>query len=1138
MEKRPQLTVYKASAGSGKTWRLTVEYLKLLLQRPDAYRHILAVTFTNKAAGEMKERVLDALQTLSQGHGDKAMLETIARETGLNINTLQDRANEALNLLIHDYSRFHIETIDSFFQIVLRNLARELGLGSSFNIDLDTDTVLEKAVARMYANASDSPTVLAWIKDYIEEQIYDGRNRNVEKGLREFGQNIFKERFQQKWNGLRKCLENKGFLDDYRKRLHAVKAKSEKEIRGLLKEYETILSDNGLTISDFAYGETGPAAYFVKRLAGDYSAEPFERSRLQTALADPAKWGTKKSPAAVQAVGQQLTGLVERCEQLLSELYPTINSADLTLKHLYKVGLLSDIAAEVDTVNLEENRFMLSNTGALLNAMVDGSDAPFIFEKIGVDLEHMMIDEFQDTSHIQWDNFKPLMREGLAGGHDSLLVGDEKQSIYRFRNGDWRILGHIDRELPGVGHRILPLDSNFRSERAIVDFNNAVFPAAIEALKVDFEPIIGKKRVSELSVAYSSIVQKCPKSKAAGYVDVEFLSQDAVNSSPAALDHSPQAPSDKRLPAAENANDVEGQKSGEKKISYEELTCRALVNKVALLQRQGIRPEQMAILVRTNKHIPLIAGYFARYAQSPDADPSVCYEIISDEAFLLGTSMAVRALIAALRVIFNPDDNIAAEELKRLLARLNAQPTCSQPTPSRVTYEGATHEHTTCKDMTCELAALRQLPLMEMVERVQQILGLDRVKGDEGYLFTFMDQLTHFVTDTSADLGEFLTWWDDELRKKAIPMGTALNGIRILSIHKSKGLQYHTVIVPFADWKLLNQTNHHMIWCEPAVAPFNELPLVPIDYNEKMADSIYADDYREESLQLLIENLNTLYVAFTRAEKNLVVLSKDTKPGERLSSVSQLLSIVLQRLAEAKAENGLTETPAENGMTETPAENGHADIAGTTPTEAGSISRYETGTLCTDADPEKEPTDTIHLPFVTYRHRSGFRQSNRARAFVRDGSTEDYTNHFIEHGKLMHYIFENIRHPDEARSAVRKAISEGLLAASEEENVCREVDAALGHPVARQWWTGDYTLYNECSILFRDPQGQLVEKRPDRVIRRGNDVEVVDYKFGTPRHSHVRQVQQYMKLLGQMGFGQVRGWLWYVDAGEVRQVDL
>lgn len=1044
-----KLIVYKASAGSGKTWRLAVEYIKLLLHRPDAYRHILAVTFTNKAAGEMKDRVLNDLWALSQASADEKtgqLMQALCREMGPSWTSdrIKEQAAQALTLILHDYSHFHIETIDTFFQTILRNLARELGLGSSFNIDLDNEAVLEKAVTDLFEKASEHPELLQWIGDYIDDQLKEGRNRNIHKALTGFGENIFKERFQQFEGALSAALQDKNFLNNYRHQLQSVKAEAVKDINQAMEPFFNIYDEKGWTEDSFSYGKSGVLGYFFNLKNGNYGPD-IVKARVQAAMEDPGKWS--KDDRIRSLAEERLIPILKQCEEIRLRCWPVIVSVELSLNHLYQVGLLSDIAASANQLNQEENRFLLSNTAHLLDAVVSDSDTSFIFEKIGADLNHIMIDEFQDTSLLQWSNFRHLLAECLANGYDNLVVGDEKQSIYRFRNGDWRILGHIDSQLPTAETEIRDLTRNFRSARSIVDFNNRLFPALVEGLCRHYQEKIGDTLCNDIRRAYGNVEQSCVQKDIEGLARIEFLDRD----------------------------------------EYTSKTLDRLVETVEELQKKGVRPEQITILVRRNRQIPVIASHFASYKQSVGRQPDkegLCYEIVSDDAFLLKSSVSVRMVVAALRFIASPDNLIALEEIKSHLGAF-----CPE-------------------DLAGQLSTLSQLPLTDIIDRLYQLLRLSDFPGQESYLFSFLDQISDLIGKRASGITEVLDYWNEILSEKTIPLGAHMQGIRILSIHKSKGLQYHTVIVPFCDWSLQKESNRaHTLWSHTDTEPYGQLPLVPVDFSEKMADSIYRADWSEEAQQLLIDSLNMLYVALTRAEKNLIILSsqhhpdtkkKDTVPGH----ISELLHEQLSQWSEY---------------------DGDKDFC--------SLGRLEADAVDTGV----RKGQNLPVRYQSFTLKTRFRQSNRSRDFIRDKDAP-FTTDFIEHGKLMHYIFSLIRRREDASRAVHQAVSEGLLAQESEQETLQAVEKALSHPQAAQWYQGDERLFNECSILFRDQDGQLQERRPDRVICHGREVQVIDFKFGQPQAKYRRQVQEYMHLLREMGFGPVKGWLWYVETENIEQV--
>ena len=587
----PLLTVYKASAGSGKTWRLTVEYLKFLLQRPDAYRHILAVTFTNKATSEMKERILNALWEMRLIHPSKApegMAKTLSEETGLPPALIKERAIQALRLLLHDYGHFRVETIDSFFQSVLRNLARELGIGTGLNIELNDAAVLDEAVDAVLDHSSEDPLLLNWITDFMEESYREGKSWKIDRALRKFGKTIFQEFFKEKSVLLNEKLKDKQFLDRYKKELQAYQARALDQLKKAATAYFSKLKENGLEISDISNGNTGVSSYFLKLSNGQCNKEIAAGKRVQEAMEDPEKWAAKKHPRhddIVQLAVSDLMPLLKESEKLRANLAPGIHTCKLCIRHLTNVGLLTDIHDEVRTLNHSSNRFLLSDTNALLRSLISEQDTSFVFEKTGTEFDHILFDEFQDTSRMQWETFKPLLAECLARGHKSLVVGDEKQSIYRWRNGDWRILGNITEELKhsDVGKEVLR--NNWRSDQLVVDFNNRLFQTITKLVNQHLSDQFNQA-CPDIEKAYTDVIQEPVKHQGTGFVSVEF---------PKGTDETP----------------------------YTEQVLQRLLTQTEDLQRQGIPANQIAILIRVNKHAP------ANVSASPDSNllPALCLQI-------------------------------------------------------------------------------------------------------------------------------------------------------------------------------------------------------------------------------------------------------------------------------------------------------------------------------------------------------------------------------------------------------------------------------------------------------------------------------------------------------------------------------
>ena len=484
MKHSPELLVYKASAGSGKTFTLAVEYIKLLIQNPRAYRNILAVTFTNKATTEMKERILSQLYGIWIKDKDSdPYLQKITEELEMPQEDIRTAAGTALHYMIHDYSRFRVETIDSFFQSVMRNLARELELGANLNIELNNMEVLSDAVDSMIEKLDRQSPVLYWLLEYIEERIADDKRWNVSGEIKNFGRNIFDEGYIEKGNGLREKLRDKDCIKNYRETLQAILEEVQEQMKGF--------ADN----SSEYWIQTGESRRFEKRLPR-YSSyfnklqsgkldDSVRNVTVEKCLDCPDEWVKKTSPIRNAILGlaeKELIPLLNESEKYRSRNNMLANSCQLSLRHVNNIRLLANIDEEVRELNHENNRFLLSDTNALLHNLVKEGDSSFVFEKIGTTIRNVMIDEFQDTSRMQWDNFRLLLLEGLSQGADSLIVGDVKQSIYRWRNGDWGILNGLKTNIEAFPVKVKTLTTNRRSAANIIHFNNEVFTAACEVL--------------------------------------------------------------------------------------------------------------------------------------------------------------------------------------------------------------------------------------------------------------------------------------------------------------------------------------------------------------------------------------------------------------------------------------------------------------------------------------------------------------------------------------------------------------------------------------------------------------------------------------------------------------------------------
>ena len=1054
-----ELLVYKASAGSGKTFTLAVEYIKLLVLNPRAYRQILAVTFTNKATAEMKERILSQLYGIRTGDKDsEAYLRRIREETGKTEEEIREAAGSALGYMLHDYSRFRVETIDSFFQSVMRNLARELELSPNLNIELNNTEVLSEAVDSMIEKLRPTSPILAWLLDYINERIADDKRWNVSDEIKNFGRNIFDEGYIEKGEGLRQRLCNPDTVKEYRRQLKALETDILEQMKGFYDQFEGELDGHALTADDLKNGSRGIGSYFRKLYNGNLSND-IRNTTVEKCLEDAKNWAAKTSPRQADIIalaGSSLMQILKDAEEMRPNNNRLLNSCRLSLQHLNKVQLLAGIDEEVRELNHENNRFLLSDTNALLHRLVKDGDSSFVFEKIGTNIRNVMIDEFQDTSRMQWGNFKLLLLEGLSQGADSLIVGDVKQSIYRWRNGDWGILNSLNNRIEHFPVRVKTLATNHRSETNVIRFNNRIFTAAADYLNGIYKKQTGKD-CDDLKKAYADVVQESPRNTEKGYVKVTFLAPDEEH-------------------------------------DYTEQTLISLGQEVERLLASGIRLNDIAILVRKNKSIPRIADYF---------DKELHYKIVSDEAFRLDSSLAVCMITDALRCLSDEDNLIARTQLAVAYQNEVLQKGLDWNTlllrPAGDYLPVAFSER---------MKELRLMPLYELLEELFTLFEMHRIQEQDAYLFAFFDAVTDYLQSNSSELDSFIRYWDETLCNKTIPSGE-IEGIRIFSIHKSKGLEFHTVLLPFCDWKLENETNNQLVWCTPQVAPFNALDILPVNYSVQMAESIYGEDYLQERLQLWVDNLNLLYVAFTRAGKNLIIWSKKGQKG----TISELLANTLPAVA-LKEETDWEEDS------------------------------YEQGTLC-PSEEEKARISTNKLTrkagktpvrMESMRHDIEFRQSNRSADFIQGIEEEESDDRFINRGRMLHTLFSVIETAEDIDPAIERLIFEGVIRDREKEETAREVARkAFSSPEIQDWYSGEWTLFNECAIIYKE-KGTMQTRRPDRVMMKDNQVVVVDFKFGKENPKYNKQVKGYMQLLTRMGYKNITGYLWYVDEERIEKV--
>lgn len=1064
------LTVYKASAGSGKTFRLAVEYMKLLIENPRAYEGILAVTFTNKATEEMKMRILSQLYGIWKGLPDSAAyLNEVTSSLGISQEAAAQRAGVALKMLLHNYHYFRVQTIDTFFQTVLRNLAKELQLNAGLRVGLNNQQVVELAVDELIDTISTDKEMMNIVMGYMQENMADDKAWNVIGQLKRFGATIFTELYKQNRSRMDAAFCQPHFFESYKKKLREIVSSITARYRAVGLQAMSDIESHGLHVEDFLYKSVGPISYFLKLSKGIIDGDALLTGRVVAAMDNAEKWATasSKKKANIMAVAEQyLIPLIDKTEETRQADSIMYETALATLKHINDVRLLRKIEDTAHSLNDAAQRFMLSDTQSLLHEIIAEGDVPFIFEKIGARLEHIMIDEFQDTSAIQWANFKPLLYECMSQGFTNLIVGDVKQSIYRFRNGDWRLLNDIDSEFDRSTLDFPPIKTNRRSARNVINFNNAFFKI-VSALEADGVREYSEEKAHGIEKAYADVEQDIPQEREqTGLVHIEMLPHDMLH-------------------------------------EMEQRTLQCIID----LLDMGAKQSDIAILTRKGKDIPFLATYIEQETKGR-------VKVISDEAFRLDASAAVRIIVNAMTILIHPKDKIALASLATdyLVGVQNDAESLTQAFGNDMPLEQCLPT-----EFERRRSELLTLGLRDTAEELFKIFSLDKCAKDTAYITRFFDCINEFNDEMAPVIEDFVAAWGSDIAKTTIQPADC-DGIRILTIHKSKGLEFTHVIMPYCNWKG-NPPRSSLVWASPKEQPFSELPLVPLDYSDAktLQGTIYEEDGYEEHIQTVVDNLNLLYVAMTRAGHSLFVI------GERNTKAFTRSKVICQAIEQLPAEIGGIKVYIDGQESE-------EDILIVT---YGKIDIREK---------QKASTKNVFLPDIapyrinikSYTSEAKFRQSNESMRFAQDYMDETDQNRMIRLGTVMHQVFANIRTKADIEPVLQRMEIDGMLY---DDGITHEglrdmLNEKFSNGQVSDWFSDKWKVYNECSII--SPDGTT--HRPDRVISNEKETIVIDFKFGKRLPEHKKQVMEYMRLLEQMDMKNVQGFLWYVSQSEIEKV--
>ncbi len=1033
------IKLLRASAGSGKTYNLAKTYIRLLLQSDDryAYRHILAVTFTNKATGEMKNRILKELDRLAHNPDKSPYIKEFAPAFG-GVEKVQKRAAALLKDILHDYSAFSVSTIDKFFQQALRAFARELGQFSSYQVELDKESLVRESADRILESigTGEVPSdVRNWLRESLMDQLGQKGRMSLDKAM----DGVVK---QLKSDEMRSVMElhslrpEEVFSRDYLKAVRRECAEIVKSFRGKVSDAASKVLEGmraaGLDYSDFS-GNFKLAS--LEKSVADGAVFPTEAFLRRSE--EPEKWFNKGKLNLVPAAEATMAAPFAELRQLFQgKDFIQYNTAGILASQVFTLGLALELEKEYKALADEKNVICLDDSNLTLRDIIAGSDAPFIYEKLGVRFQNFLLDEFQDTSTIQWENFRPLLAESDANGGSNLLVGDVKQSIYRWRGGDWTLLDRgVKARFPNADDTE-KLRENWRSLPEIVDFNNKLFDFAARVLDGE----MGGNLVQGIYAGSGQV--PCTPEDAPGYVKCTFCESQ-----------------DEELPQ--------------------------VLESIEAAREAGASYGQIAVLVRKNDQGSEVAAFLA--------DNGI--PVISDDSMDVKSSVTVRRLVSLMSCMDNEADAVNRYLAENLEIKLPAA------------YDS--------------LYSLAEELLRELRSVNEELFDSEVL-----YIQSFMDVLLTWSSSNGNSLSGFLKYWDGEKPKIASPDG--IDAVRIMTIHKAKGLEFPYLIYPFAGEENLFKATGR--WCVPdqeaGASKLVSKGIFNVNLSSKSADTVFAGQFKTEEQLQFVDAINTFYVAMTRAVKVLHTIAvKPAKPD----AVKCFADILYAFTRDFGSEHGRMYSFAPM------------------PDQAGKL-----------------------LP-ITFRS-----WSLRGRMRSTGTGTEVFSSEEVARlkGIVMHKILADVTVASDLPSAVDRAVATGLVEPAQAPAYLSMLQSKLAEVSDYHWFdeisplaplgrndkdvaTGDkirpeavgvwgsvspsidnsdsrQTVLNEVGII--DSDGGL--HRPDRVvIGPDGDVTVVDYKFGSDHPGYAAQVRRYCALYRSLGYASVKGYLWFVASSIVTPVE-
>lgn len=1048
---RPSFSIYDASAGSGKTYALVKEYLKIILvaKKNDAYRNILAITFTNKAVHEMKSRIVGSLSEFAKDTPNpKAadLMLDLSRDIQLSVSEIQTKSKQIIKHIIHNYAAFDISTIDKFTHKVIRAFAHDLNLPMTFEVTLDTENLLTEAVDAIIAQAGEDDILTNLLVDFTMQKTDDDKSWDISREILETGRLLLNENNREEVTHFqdKSIIE---FVEIKSKVAEACKV-LEKENAAFAESALLLIEKNGIDLKSFSRGT------FPNHLQSIADGKFNPKNKMFREFDDISINKTAKDGAIIENIIPELL-------QILDKVYKHFEKRDFYnafLKNITPLSLLNTVSNELAKIQKEQNVLSIAEFNAIIYREIQNQPAPFIYERLGERYRHFFIDEFQDTSEMQWQNLIPLIDNATSSEFEGekgtlMIVGDPKQSIYRWRGGkaeQFIELSKTHNPFNNPEKKLFHLDKNYRSYSEVIDFNNKLFYfLSSEFTNLDYQDL------------YENHSHQKENSKSGGYVNISFI------------------------PKAEKSEDDEDA------LDKNELYLLATLNTIKKAKKQGFDYQEMVILTRKRSQGIAIANYLTEQN----------IPLLSSETLMIQSSSDVQMIINVLKYLKNSADIEAKSYFLLYIANhvQNELPVHDFIAKGKEkTQEEEFEKWLSEFDISLSFQDIRKKSLYEAVEIIVSKFLSPTLSGN-AYVQYFIDIVLERDVRNQAGIADFLNYWEKNGEKFSIPSPEGKNAVRIMTIHKSKGLEFPIVIMPFADEDYVRKPKDKL-WLDAEKETFG-LPKVLIDNSSAVEN--YGEEaalvYNQKKQEELLDNINVLYVALTRAEEQLFVISQFLEPNKEGEYPYNTASFFIKYLIGI----GVYEP---------------------------SLMEYEFGNAAKLSEKIIEKNEIKTIPLIGKILNSKSIKIAQREALMWGTQQQEA----IEYGNVIHEILSFVKTKSDVDLAILKALENGLITLNQKEAVYKSIQEIVNHSELENYFAEGNEILNEQTIIQKE--GKTV--KPDRmVLAKNNEVFLLDYKTGTHNPKYQVQLENYQNAIEKMGYKVTKKALIYIGE-EIKVVNL